>query len=75
MTTIIQANGRDVEYDAQAEAGIYLRTHERWWGSRIRWRFDGDRRWHKVLAVDVHPFDAVTCDEFVLACVSNLENE
>lgn len=55
----IEVEGVRYEHTAEAEAGIYMGTGERWWGSRIRYRRIGiaDKRWTKILLVDVHPFD------------------
>lgn len=56
---MLEVAGVTYEHTAEAEAGISLRTGERWWGSRIRYRRTGiaDKRWVKLLLVDVHPFD------------------
>lgn len=46
------------EYDAEAEAGVTLsKPSTRWWGSRIRYRLIGTRRWSRLLVLDIHPFD------------------
>lgn len=55
----IEIDGIRYEHQAEADAGIYFSSGQRWWGTRIRYRRLGiaDKRWTKVLAVDVHPFD------------------
>jgi hypothetical protein len=52
-------DGIDYEHEAEADAGVFLSTGERWWGSRIKYRRRGiaDKRWTKLIACDVHPFD------------------
>lgn len=45
------------EYQATPDAGLLLGSGERWWGSRIRYRFPGERRWRRFLVIDLHPMD------------------
>jgi len=46
-----------VEHTVTADAGIYLSSGERWWGSRIKWRREGERKWRSFVVTDLHPFD------------------
>lgn len=45
------------EYEAEAEAGVSLGDGQRWWGTRIRYRELGTRRWQRTVLLDVHPLD------------------
>lgn len=55
----LEHNGIRYEVDASADAGINLSDSSKWWGTRIRYRRMNiaDKRWHKFLVIDLHPFD------------------
>lgn len=46
-----------VQVRVEAAAGVNLTDSSPWWGSRVYWRHDGERRWERALLVGVHPFD------------------
>lgn len=57
MSASITVSGVPYQYDAEADAGIYLSSGERWWGSRIKWRAGTAGRWQHVIIQDLHPMD------------------
>ncbi|HWE82790.1 MAG TPA: hypothetical protein VG265_14160 [Gaiellaceae bacterium] len=60
-----------IEYDAKPDGGIYLndsppqKVGDLWWGTRLRWRRQGDRLWRRALVIDLHPLDADRVHEAV----------
>ena len=57
MSAAIRVDGVPYTYDTEAEAGIYLSTGERWWGTRLKWRPGTAGKWNRVVLEGVHPFD------------------
>jgi hypothetical protein len=53
----IHIAGEPFQYEAEADAGIYLSTGERWFGTSVRWRPGISGRWQRCSLIDVHPFD------------------
>jgi hypothetical protein len=45
------------EVESFPEAGISLSDGSKWWGTRVKFRKKGSRRWDSVILTDVHPFD------------------
>lgn len=57
---VIEWGGVRWEYEAEAAAGIYVTPGVRepyWWGTLIKYRPQGGRRWRRFNAVDVHPMN------------------
>lgn len=57
MSATVRINDVPYSYDAEAEAGIFLSSGERWWGTRIKWRRGTAGKWNRALFVDLHPCD------------------
>jgi hypothetical protein len=57
------------QIEAAPEAGIYLDTGERWWGTRVRWRPGLKGKWRTFVLEGVHPFDQETVDQAVEAVI------
>ncbi len=60
-------DGIDYEHEAEAEAGVFLSSGVRWWGSRVKYRRRGvaDKRWTRLILTDVHPFDYETIGKMI----------
>lgn len=56
--TFIQylADEMHVEYEWDSNAGISLGGVKKW-GTFIKWRVVGDRKWQRFTIWDLHPFD------------------
>lgn len=70
----VRIGGAPVSYETEAAAGIMLGDGERWWGTRVRWRFGTAGRWNGLLAVDVHPMDASAVEEVLRVAVERAQS-
>lgn len=53
----LEVDGTTYQYLAEASGGVSLTTGDRWWGTWLKYRAAGDRRWRTVTLVDTHPFE------------------
>jgi hypothetical protein len=58
MSQSITVCGVAHQYEAEAEAGIFLSTGVRWWGTRVKYRPGLRGAWRSFILQDVHPFDS-----------------
>lgn len=52
------ANGKRYEYAVEPTEGFTLGDGRSWWGSHVRWRIEGTRRWQRFNLIDAHSWDA-----------------
>lgn len=50
-------NCDEFEWDAEPNEGVSLSSGEAWWGTRVKYRKLGARRWQHFNLVDSHSWD------------------
>lgn len=69
MSASIRIGGTPYQYEAEANAGLYLTSGERWWGTLVKFRPGTSGRWERLNLIDVHPMDVATVEEHLVAYI------
>ena len=51
-------NCDEYEYEAEPTDGVNLSDGSAWWGTRVKYRKAGARRWQRFTLVDSHAWDS-----------------
>ena len=58
MTLTATINCDEYEYVAEPTDGVTLSDGEAWWGTAVKYRKVGARKWSRFNLIDVHSWDA-----------------
>ena len=62
-------NCEEYEYVAEPTDGVNLMDGAAWWGTRVKYRKVGARRWQSFTLIDSHSWDAVA----IAAAIADLQ--
>lgn len=69
MSATATINCTDYEYVAEPTDGVSLSDGTAWWGTHVKYRRVGARKWQRFHLVDVHSWDA----EAIIAAIDYQE--